>query len=638
MFSRHLLFFATLVGVMLASVGFGSRADLMAQEDLFGPMPAGDLFDDASTNPPTAETEGAEEEPDPFTHQLMVRARRGNLELAESIASLIRIGSWSEANTLLGEVVNREIDEELLAEMSRRIEPALQLRAARHEGTDERAREGIEKLRTAAKQDAASRSLLTQAANDLDHPAVDQRIEAMRRLLRGGNAAIQVLVKSLVSEQPAAPRDDLLRTMLRLGDGGERALRQLALYGSPSVRLRALTMLVRIDKNASMDELLTSLYGEDSSEGEVQFATATLASALRTIPDRSGCTAYLRKKLKNRIEVANRTRNDLEARTLWSVNHNRDGVDFQFTQQMMVAYRDVVDASARLRRIGSLTTQVANEVLAAELGYRVMIDPDWGDDDQIKAFRESFSAVIENGSLVGALTTAIENSDNPAAVGLARLIGAVSDPLQQSEWLTLASPEISPLVRAAISASPRVRFETASAIATFDFHNDYPGSTFVRQTFAEMASLSDSPTAIVVETRPDVLLIQGRILHDLGYEVREAKGVADAERAVNAGGDLRMLVSKTDLADAAGIELVDRVRRSSRGEQLPIVFYGDIPATTDSLRWAAPVLFMDHAPGSPAAYHDLLHELESRRRLPELSPLDRELYRQIGAEAIQSRQ
>ena len=89
-----------------------------------------------------------------------------------------------------------------------------------------------------------------------------------------------------------------------------------------------------------------------------------------------------------------------------------------------------------------------------------------------------------------------------------------------------------------------------------------------------MSTLGNLPSAILVETRDDVVIRQESILSSVGYQVDVVGSVAQLQRRVVRGGDIRMILSKTELADASPIEMIDLVRRIPQGRDIPIVFYG----------------------------------------------------------------
>jgi hypothetical protein len=155
----------------------------------------------------------------------------------------------------------------------------------------------------------------------------------------------------------------------------------------------------------------------------------------------------------------------------------------------------------------------------------------------------------------------------------------------------------------------------------------------MRRTLGEMRSLGELPTVILVETRPDVIVRQQSILGQLGYDAQVVGSVAQLQRLVADGGDLRMIVSKTDLADGTPIGMLDAVRRIDRGQDIPIAFYGDEVVGLQPSRWTAPAVWID-TPVSPAAFTGILADIESGRRLPPLSAVDRKLYAEQASDLL----
>ncbi|MCG8649316.1 MAG: hypothetical protein MI861_05765, partial [Pirellulales bacterium] len=104
-------------------------------------------------------------------------------------------------------------------------------------------------------------------------------------------------------------------------------------------------------------------------------------------------------------------------------------------------------------------------------------------------------------------------------------------------------------------------------------------------------------------------------------------------RQVARGGDTRIVVSKTELIDLPAIEMIDMVRRLEQGRNLPIVVYGAEVKGLAEQRWAAPTLQIDQ-PASTAAYAGVMSQIERMRRLPPLSPIDREIYRTMASQML----
>jgi CheY-like chemotaxis protein len=444
---------------------------------------------------------------------------------------------------------------------------------------------------------------------------------------------VSELVAAAVSEKPPAARDDILRVMLELGEGGIQALRQLALYGTPPVRLRALQSLSRIDRRANMVELVTALHAADSSEAEVETARTRL-QPMGGIPSRESSLQILTLDLADKQNRATLTDNDDQTVTLWSAGPARDRAVYQSTLRILAAYRDVADAGARLRRVGGLSAATQGAVLVADMAYRVMVDPDWGDPEQVEAFRKTYGVSASGPALSAAIARSLEDGDHTATIGLMRLIDPASaSVLNRSQLLVGNGASPTPLVRAASSPEPQVRYEAALLVSRLAQEKPFPGSSYVRGCLSEMSALSDRPTAILVETRADVIIPIELILGDLGFDVKVVGNVGQLQRVVARGGDLRLILSKTQLADLSPIEMTDRVRRTHRGRQLPIVFYGPEPPGLVTARWQAPTVLIGR-PTSPTGLDDLREMVRRRRRLPPLSIIDRQTYRDAATQLL----
>ncbi len=195
----------------------------------------------------------------------------------------------------------------------------------------------------------------------------------------------------------------------------------------------------------------------------------------------------------NKQDKARLIDNDDQMIALWTVNDDRSGVTFLPSRRMIAAYRDVVDAGSRLRRIGGLPSDVDSEVLSADMAYRVIIDLDWGDPDQIKAIRDAYGTAAHGSALSDAIAVAIAADDHAAAIGLIRLIDPDASVLDRSLLLQGNGALPTPLVQAASSANPRVRYEAALAISRLAGGAPFAGSSQVKQSLGEMRSLGDQP-------------------------------------------------------------------------------------------------------------------------------------------------
>ena len=196
--------------------------------------------------------------------------------------------------------------------------------------------------------------------------------------------------------------------------------------------------------------------------------------------------------------------------------------------------------------------------------------------------------------------------------------------------------------------------ETLGAAAADPLDQVYPTVLEVARVTRCQEVPADSLARPNAQPVPQVLVIDElaeAVCHGVDVTDREQEAglaVLENQREVARGGDLRLVVSKVEVADAVSSEVVDRVRRLPRGARVAIVFYSDAETheksvvraewETTSQRWTdeqTPAVFLVPLPGSPSALTDVLAEINGKRRLPALSVSDRVRFREVGAAALQ---
>ncbi|MFK8110610.1 MAG: hypothetical protein AB8B91_00320 [Rubripirellula sp.] len=616
-----------IIGIGLAFCGAVLVCPASAQDAFFDDAPG--LFAPAAGEA-VLESDEAPVDDNPLVAQLLEHSRRGNEQLAMAISSLARIDRWKQVDQLLSGLAKKKLPAATLAMMKDQIESAVFLRMRRNDQLGDEAKAALTQMAQASSAAMESPDLLRRAIAELDTESVDKKLASGRAILRGGNAAVAELVASAVLEKPPASRDDILRLMLKLGDGGVHAMRQLALYGTADVRDHALSALGRIDREQYISDLVTGLYAADATESERAVAAGQLRRIEGALPSRETGLAYLYADFLKIRERANLAANDRYVTTMWSINADRTGVGYQSSRSFWLAYREVVDAAARLRRLGGLPSHIARDALAADVAYRVLLDLDWGDEDQVDAVRKAHGV---NASMISdCLDDSLQRDDSLATIGLVRLIKSDASVIERSSMLNHGATP-APLVHAAMSPIPQVRYESALAATRLAAGSAYAGSSYVMKTLSEMTSLHDQPTALLVETRRGHIILLERVLGDLGYHVVVVGSVNELQRCVSKGGDIRLILSKTELWDLPAIELIDLVRRTDRGRDIPIALFGAETAGIGRGRWQTPVVMMD-LPASTSAFTELLEEVQRKSRLESLSSVDRQSYRQQASELL----
>lgn len=561
---------------------------------------------------------------------------RGDAERARAIELLTRSGEFESVDQVLSSIEASKETTEAIAAITEALGPALVLRLQAREDLSEKSQAVLIQSLKAQRELRESPATLDQAIEQLGQPSDDSKLGAARTLLKGGQASIVRIVGHMMSDPDAANSRDLLRVLGQLGAGGSDALIQLAVYGDDKTRQNAMTALSRLEHPLIDAATLSNLHAEDSSARLRAIAARLAQSRFGRLPERSESLAALEVMLDREIDQANRFRNDPSVVTAWTLNTNDNSVSSVQTSLSLAERRDSVDVGAMMRRVGSIGLDRERKIAVADLGYRMAVDPDWGDDGQADAAIEAFPWLADPLTVLATLEQAIELDDLAATLPVLRLIQA--DRVDAAGVLLVHSqPAPSALVQLASSSIARVRYEAAAAIAATGMDEPYAGSSTVRRTFAEMSRLGDRPIVVLIETRLGVRSQLSSLLSRLGFSVRMTGSAQEALRIVGvSGSDVRFVLAKTRLSDLAPIELVDRIRRLEVGHNVPIVFYlGDTTANTDlswldSPRWPGLTTAIN-LPATPSGMVPVLQQIENQQTVTPLSESDRSQFREIGS-------
>ncbi|EMI51806.1 hypothetical protein [Rhodopirellula sallentina] len=537
------------------------------------------------------------EPPDPAVEQWVQRAQRGPAELGRAISALTRMGEFEKVNELaarLGSLGYKAPQKVMVAEQ---IDPAERLRIVSHPDVSPEAITAIDDVFNLRQESLASPKRIAKAIEALTSSNVDQSLPAIRVLFEGGEASTAALVHAIVTERDSDKRDSLLRAMIRIDEAsGVEALQRISLYGTDATRAGALSALVRLagrdlaGNESVLTELVTALYRQDdaSDGGEgvsasARIASDALASTGVAIPLRTSVIEELNSRLEAADQRANRSLRNFGRVTAWVINEQRTGVSPQRIPQWVLEFRNAADAAARLVAVGDNDATSVVRQLNSILAYNVANNPDWGSSDQVAAFRSNellpAVGVIQSSEidfLLSAIDLAKETQNEPALIGWLRMIQPAEN-VSPAPWFVATGRHVSSLVETVDHPNAIVRYEAAAAIARLRPTDAYAGSARVRQRWRQMSLLTDRPTAIVLENRPEVITELETLINQAGLEPRFATSVRQAEIFASLGEDLRLIISKREPFDASAVELIDRVRRINAARDTPLVIYRDPP-------------------------------------------------------------
>jgi CheY-like chemotaxis protein len=596
------------------------------QPPIFGRQPAAAVAPDPPEDPLA----------DPYVRELVRRSRGSDESLAGSIRDALRLKLDTFATQFLAGLAARNLNAEATAELTQQIGADRLLRVVVEPQFPAAAKKQAEAMLAALKKYEEDPARIAPAIEKLASGSPDERLAAMRVVLAGGNESIAQLSLSIAQQPDEAMRDEKLRVLLRLGDGGAAALRQLAIYGDDTLRAGALAALIRLGDTRVKPIVLAAVHDPAATDAEREVARRWLRQRYPSVPTLAEAETFLVDQLALQRAAISLQSPDAPPVVIWTIGSDRRTLSHVLVDSVNAAWRDVIDHARLLRRLGELSPMASARGIAAELAYRYQLDPlmasQAGDEVSTVWGADALSAM----SLAGLIEQTLREDDLISAVAALQMIdGSMAD--EADLLMTTHSELLTPLVEAASHPQPRLRFEAAAAIGRLGYKAPYAGSSYVMRRWLEMANLTREPLVLVVEPRMEIDGMIERVIDSLGYRVEIVHNVEEALLTLERGGDVRYLISTTMLADRSAIELVDLVRRRPLGGDLPIILYGlvdaGVNAAVEDKRWPAPVVHVE-LPSTASGWSLILDPIEASRPLPSLSAVERLDFRRTGAQIL----
>ncbi len=468
---------------------------------------------------------------DPFLRELIRRSRGDNAMLATSIGDALRLKLDGLANGFLASMAKRKIADAELAQLAQRIGTDQLLRVSLQDQFAAEAKTQANVLVDALRRVNQDPKRIASLIPKLLSANVDERLGAIRGVLAGGSESISPLSVAAAKATAAAERDELLRVLLRLGDGGPAAIKQLAIYGDDSLRGGALQSLVRLGEKSARPVLVAAAFDKLATANERQFANQWLAEHYSPPPTSSDAEAYLRDRLATKRRDAKLITDPDTATELWTIADDGSSVMHTTVSTINAVGRGIIDEARLLRRLGELSNEGRNAGLAAELAYRYLLDPLAVNDSKAEVESLWGRDAISGQSLGRLVNEALANDDLVVAVAAMQMIDDTLSSDAES-LMTTHSEVPTPLVVAASHSQPRIRYEAAAAISRLGFNQPYAGSSTVLQRWIEMTALFRESSALLVETRIEVAGQIERLLTSMGYRVEVVSTVEQAHTSL----------------------------------------------------------------------------------------------------------
>jgi CheY-like chemotaxis protein len=598
------------------TLGFGCIVrSTVAQDDPFGfggfdAAPAGDPLSGVGNPfgtapsiaaPAAAGALATDGTADPLTVELRTLAGGTPRQLGLAIREAIRLRKWKEIDLILGNDRIGNLDSQARLQVASRIGSRFLVRGLTATEIAPASTAALEQLNTTLTDNAVDPARLEAAIDDLGSADQNTQLRAVRVLLSGGDAAVQSILKAIVRQQPKPKLRRLVDVLAAFGQPATDAVELLAVFGSDAVRGGALNALQSLDREQALPALVTAAVSPLATDAEKDIATGVLSDWLGAVPNRGDAMQFMAGRLNLAQQSYAASGPEQPAETVWMMTEDRSGVEATIISATSAAARKAANTAEMIRRIGGIDRRLLIDALTADLRNRYLADLNFGtaeDFDRLVALwgPEATDIDLLGEILLHSLGGAHQHAsskhptmpaagDPAVAIATIRLLAAIGDP----SVVIGKAGQLAPLVQAVSHPLALVRFEAANAIGTLQPKNPYAGSNRVLDRWIEMAAIGDSPIAIVLINDAAIRMAVNQRLTMLGFVVRQVATVRDLIAAVDAGGDLQLIVSTTRAPDFSTIETIDRVRRRPLGGAAPIILIGEKPSGYEQIhhRWNA---------------------------------------------------
>lgn len=424
--------------------------------------------------------------------------------------------------------------------------------------------------------DKASRDpkRIADLISKLSAASAGERNTAFSELRNLGLDAIIELVTVMANDTRSSEHPAMRNALVAMGDIAIGPIMGALESGDDQLIAQAATVLGRLEAKPATAQLVAFMFDPATSVETKTAAAAAVNAIVGVTPNKTEAVRYLRKQVE---ETALTVLPDSTAefapvtRWTWDRQANRpiarelpigDASRLKAAQISRTLF--AIDPRDPGHRRKFLTTLFEAAVIQNGLGR------------QLPTGAGSAIATADNFplELLGdALTHAMKNQQNMAAIGLAQAIGARDDLLA----LDSVGGELSPLAKALESNNQRLRFAAAEAVMKLDPKRGYAGSSQFLMALAEGVQADKSDRVIVA--MPQLAKAQDlvAILSEGGYRGHSASNGKDAFRLAARQPNVQLIIVSLGIDKPPISHFIQELRNDSRTADIPIglMFGGD---------------------------------------------------------------
>ncbi len=493
-------------------------------------------------------------------------------EFAQALTWMMRFRRWDEVGRLMDVVSAKNWSLAELAELSKSGDPALWLRLSVDEaGLNDSQRGLLDNIMSAQSKLARDPANVDRWIDRLAHAQPGERRLAQLRLQDGGEVAIERLLSRLLAGDTKVDAGMLAGTVSEFGETGRAALRAACLVKDPERAGRAILGIAEVPGQEFSAELGAALFNSRLTPTVKNALSERMLQRYSKLPSIQSVHAYLDKQYQTKLAEYQelRTANSLVLETVW--RQTPDGNSVQAVKSFVKENRleAVAQLAAQRMQLSIATTEdlVDCGAVVLQRAYRAKPTLDAGEIQSVLLTSFDQVATLEAGFWIRVFDRATELQMHGGAVRALQMLVQTS---------SMAATPLDFLSRLLGDSRPIVRFIALATIADVGPSQSFAGAEKSLGVALEMARLGSGPHALVIGNHSEQRqAAQQQLEIQIGANVTTVHSARTALQSLDRPTPVEMILIVDRVADQSIYELLQRLRVSERGRDLPIAVMTD---------------------------------------------------------------
>jgi hypothetical protein len=483
-------------------------------------------------------------------------------ELAKAVSIMVDLSRFDEAKNYLTQLASIELDGEASYLLNNTVGPDFFYMVARTDELQPEGRVFVKKVYAAANAWANSESRIKSLVAELAKENIMQRSEAFAKLRRIGEPAVAEILETFADESRSEEFPGLRGALYNFGESAVAPLAGAAESENETVQLEAIRGLARQDSKEAMDVLVRAWLSPKMPPSTKAIAQNRMLQSNVT-PDRVEIENRLADRVERFLDGARISSDSLLGEvTFWDWNDETSSLERTRLASSLAArvrarklartLYEINPTSNRNREL-SLLTQLESD--KRTVGPSSSIDVD--------AFIESNDSVSPE-EMERLLDRCIELDLIPAATACCEVLKKIGTISQ------ISGQNRKPLIKAILTGDRHLQFAALDATIEIDPQASFPGSSYVSELAAFIASSRFRKGSAVGHIRNDLASAYSSILNADGFGSSATFSSRGLFEKVTSDPDVDLILVSDTLHHPNYQSLIQQIRSHWKTRRTPI--------------------------------------------------------------------